>query len=218
MAVTISLLTLGILVLAHPKWLDAPLGSLDRRPSARIEHRYWPLRPAGQRSLSAAALGSPITLGLAALVGIGCLLGLGVQELSGSQPAFDRWVQTFMVAHRNEWLTSMMRTVTLLGDSSFVIGVVCVVGIIWSYFARSLEPLILLIVVYLGARVIESAVKQVSHRPRPSLEQAVDHFTRFAFPSGHAIYAITIYGMIGALLSLVSRHRQKSSPYGLVSR
>jgi undecaprenyl-diphosphatase len=114
-----------------------------------------------------------------------------------------------MVAHRNQWLTSTMQAVTLLGDSSFVIGVVCIVGLIWSYFARSLYPLTLLLVTYLGARVIESAVKQLSHRPRPPIDQAVDHFTRFAFPSGHAIYAITIYGMIAVLLSLVSRQRQR---------
>ena len=208
-AVSISLLALGILVLTHPKWLEGPLGSLYRRPSAQTEHRYWPLRPAGQQNLSAAALGSLITLGLAALVGIGWALGLAVQELSRSQPAYDRWIQTFMVTHRDEWLTSIMQGVTLLGDSSFVIGVVCVVGVVWSYFARSLHPLILLVVTYLGARVIESAVKLLSHRPRPPIEQAVDHFTRFAFPSGHSIYAITIYGMIAALISLLSRQRQR---------
>lgn len=207
--VVITLLVLGILVLTHPNWLNRPLGFLNRRASAPTHNGYPPLHQASQRNLSAGALGLLIILGLASLVGIGSVVGLALQELSGSQPAPDRWIQTFMVANRSQWLTSTMQAVTLLGDSSFVIGVVCIVGIIWSYFARSLHPLILLVVTYLGARVIESAVKQLSHRPRPPIEQAIDHFTRFAFPSGHAIYAITIYGMIAALLSMVSRQRQR---------
>jgi membrane-associated phospholipid phosphatase len=207
--ILIFLLLLTIFGLTHPRWLDRSVASLNRPPSTENQDRYWLLHRVGQRNLSAGALGLLITLGLAALVGVGSLLGLALQELSGSQSAPDRWIQTFMVAHRNQWLTSTMQAVTLLGDSSFVIGVVCIVGLIWSYFARSLYPLTLLLVTYLGARVIESAVKQLSHRPRPPIDQAVDHFTRFAFPSGHAIYAITIYGMIAVLLSLVSRQRQR---------
>jgi membrane-associated phospholipid phosphatase len=209
MTILIFLLLLAIFGLTHPRWLDRSIASFDRRPSTENQDRYWSLHRVGRRNLSAGVLGLLIILGLAALVGIGSVLGLALQELSGSQPAPDRWIQTFMVAHRNQWLTSTMQTVTLLGDSSFVIGVVCIVGIIWSYFARSLHPLTLLVVTYLGARVIESAVKQLSHRPRPPIEQAIDHFTRFAFPSGHAIYAITIYGMIAALISMVSRRRQR---------
>ena len=208
-AVFISLLLLGILVLTHPEWLSKHLSPLERRPFAETQNRYLSLHRPSQWNLSAGALGLLIILGLAALVGIGYIFGLAVQELSESQSAPDRWIQTFLVAHREQWLTTMMQAATLLGDSSFVIGVVCIVGIVWSYFAWSLQPLALLVVTYLGARVIESTVKELSHRPRPPMEQAVDHFTHFAFPSGHAIYAITIYGMIAALLILVSRQRQR---------
>lgn len=208
-AIVISLLLLGILVLTHPEWLSKHLGPLDRRPFAETQNHYLSLNRLGQWNLSAGALGLLIMLGLAALVGIGYILGLALRELAESQSSPDRWIQTFVVTHREQWLTTMMQAVTLLGDSSFVIGVICIVGIVWSYLARSLQPLVLLVVTYLGARVIESTVKELSHRPRPPIEQAVDHFTHYAFPSGHAIYAITIYGMIAALLILVSRQRQK---------
>jgi membrane-associated phospholipid phosphatase len=73
-------------------------------------------------------------------------------------------------------------------------------GLVWWWRRHRFRPLALLAAAYLGARVVETSVKVLTHRPRPPAAEAVAEFTRFAFPSGHAVYALAVYGMLALLV------------------
>ena len=93
---------------------------LDRPPVARLRARYRRqidflarrLRPGG-------ALGLSLTASLAALVGVGWVLGAVVQDVvvGDGSIRFDRPALQWFARHREPWLTTTMRIVTTLGSS-----------------------------------------------------------------------------------------------------
>jgi membrane-associated phospholipid phosphatase len=147
-----------------------------------------------------AALALLLAIGLLVVVGVGWLLGMLLEVIGGGGVTeIDSQVQRFIVNHREPWVTSFMGVATYFGDSSVVLIVVLAVGSVWSWQARAIYPVALLVGAYVGARVTETAVKMLTHRLRPPTEQAIGEFTHFAFPSGHATYAAAIYGTMAAL-------------------
>jgi undecaprenyl-diphosphatase len=183
--------------------MSEPLASVRIRLRERLV--LFLVRSVGTRM----ALGLLLIGGLLVLLGVGWTLGILVQDLlgRGRSPLVDGPVQQFLVTHRESWLTAAMHLVTYLGDSSRVMGLALVMGLLWWWRTRNPGPLVLLTGAYVGARVIETTVKVLTHRPRPPAEQALDTFTRFAFPSAHVIYATVIYGALAFLLvTWSSRH------------
>jgi membrane-associated phospholipid phosphatase len=147
------------------------------------------------------ALASALLTGLLITVGVGWILGVLLQVVLGTgTPLFDGPIHQFFVQRREAWLTSTMQVITLAGDSSVVMWLVIGLGLMWWWRTRSPRPVALLVATYAGARVIETLVKFLTHRPRPLRDEALGDFTNFAFPSGHAIYAMTVYGMLAILL------------------
>jgi membrane-associated phospholipid phosphatase len=198
---------------------------LARHPSRQppvIEHRTSkPLAPVGIRlherlvASLVSSVGARMALGLLligsllAVLGVGWILGTIVQDLLGhsQSPLVDGPVQQFFASHRESRLTAAMRLVTYLGDSSKLMQLALLIGLLWWWRIRDPGPLVLLTGAYIGARVIVTTVKVLTHRPRPPAEQALDTFTRFAFPSAHVTYATVIYGALVLLLvTSSSRH------------
>jgi membrane-associated phospholipid phosphatase len=155
------------------------------------------------------ALGLLLIGSLLAVLGVGWILGTIVQDLLGrsQSPLVDGPVQQFFANHRESWLIATMRLVTYLGDSSKLMKLALLIGLLWWWRTRNLGPLVLLTGAYIGARVIEITVKVITHRPRPPAEQALGTFTHSAFPSAHVTYATVIYGALTLLLvASSSRH------------
>jgi membrane-associated phospholipid phosphatase len=155
------------------------------------------------------ALGLLLIGSLLAVLGVGWILGTIVQDLLGrsQSPLLDGPVQQFFASHRESWLIATMRLVTYLGDSSKLMKLALLIGLLWWWRIRNPGPLVLLTGAYIGARVIELTVKVLTHRPRPPAEQALGTFTHFAFPSAHVTYATVIYGALALLLvASSSRH------------
>jgi len=222
---------IGILlpVLLLVAWTVPAVIWLTRHPSrhlAVIEYgTSKPLAPVGirlherlvaslVRSVGARmALGLLLIGSLLAVLGVGWILGTIVQDLLGhsQSPLLDGPVQQFFASHRESRLTAAMRLVTNLGDSSKLMKLALLIGLLWWWRVRDPGPLVLLTGAYIGARVIEITVKVLTHRPRPPAEQALDTFTRFAFPSAHVTYATVMYGALALLLvASSSRHRWRT--------
>jgi undecaprenyl-diphosphatase len=146
------------------------------------------------------ALALSLTVAILVILGIGWLLGTLLTVIGeGGVTDIDRQVQAFFVDHREPALTSFMSLATYFGDSSVTLIVVLLLGLLWSWQTRTINPLALLVGAYVGARITETTVKMLTHRPRPPAEEAIGEFTRFAFPSGHATYASAIYGTVAVL-------------------
>jgi membrane-associated phospholipid phosphatase len=208
-------------------WTVPAVSWLARHPSRQppvIEHSTSkPLAPVGIRlhERLVASLGRSVGARMAlrllligsllAVLGVGWILGTIVQDLLGhsQSPLVDGPVQQFFASHRESRLTAAMRLVTYLGDSSKLMKLALLIGLLWWWRIRNPGPLVLLTGAYIGARVIETTVKVLTHRPRPPGEQALDAFTRFAFPSAHVTYATVIYGALALLLVASSPGRRR---------
>src|SRR6266540_3590492 len=192
-------------VARHPDRLRALVDRQLERPwVGRLRSRYQrQLAFLARRLRPGGALGLSLTVSVLALVGAGWAFGAVLQDVvAGDEGALlDGPVQRFFVAHREAWLTPVMRGLTDLGNAAVLIGLILAVGLVWWWRRRTWRPLWLLAGAYLGAWVLSDTVKDLTHRARPPAAQAIGHWTGFAFPSGHTTKATAVYGMLAALLA-----------------
>jgi membrane protein DedA with SNARE-associated domain/membrane-associated phospholipid phosphatase len=212
-----SLLLLVVLILAgavvgaarwlarHPERVQAVIDrQLARPPVARLQARYrHQLDFLARRLRPGGALGLSLTATVLALAGAGWAFGAVFQDVLASDELalIDRPAETFLVAHREAWLTHAMRVVTDLGGASVLIPLLLVIGLVWRWRAGTWRPLGLLAAAYTGAWTLQTSIKLLVHRPRPPAALALAHFSGYAFPSGHATDSVAVYGMLAALLA-----------------
>jgi membrane-associated phospholipid phosphatase len=194
----------------HPDRLRAAVDrQLDRPWVVRLRTRYQrQLAFLAERLRPGGALGLSLTVSVLALVGAGWAFGAVLQDvLAGEEGALlDRPVQRFFVAHREAWLTPLMRGSANLGNAAVLVGLILLVGLAWWARTRTWRPLWLLAGAYLGAWALASTVEDLTHRARPPAAQAIGHWTGYAFPSGHTTKATAVYGMLAALLAGATPH------------
>jgi undecaprenyl-diphosphatase len=195
-------------VARHPERLRALVDrQLDRPWVARLRARYQrQLAFLAERLRPGGALGLSLTVSVLALAGAGWAFGAVLQDvLTGDEGALlDGPLQRFLVAHREAWLTPLMRAATNLGNTAVLAALVAVVGLGWWSRVRGWRPLWLLASAWLGAWALSDIVKQLTHRARPPAAQAIGHWSGYAFPSGHTTKAVAVYGMLAALLAAAS--------------
>src|SRR5262245_10115455 len=171
-------------VAGHPDRVHALVErQLDRPWVARLRTRYQrQLAFLAERLRPGGALGLTLTVSVLALVGAGWAFGAVLQDvLAGDEGALlDAPVQRFFVAHREAWLTSVMRGVTDLGNSAVLIALILLVGLAWWSRARTWRPLWLLAGAYLGAWLTADLVKDLTHRARPAAAEAIGRWTGYA--------------------------------------
>ncbi len=197
-------------VARHPDRVRAAVDRQLQRPLiARLRERYQRqltflagrLRPGG-------ALGLSLTVTILALAGAAWAFGAVLQDILARDELalVDRPVMTFLVAHREAWLTTAMRAITDLGGAAVLIPVVVVVGLGWRWRSGSWRALVLLAGAWVGARVLQESVKLLVARPRPPAAFAIVHAGGLGFPSGHATDSAATYGMLAALLAGATSH------------
>jgi undecaprenyl-diphosphatase len=177
---------------------------LERPPVARVRARYErQLAFLARRLQPGGALGLSLTASLAALVGVGWVLGAIVQDVlvGDGSIRFDRPVLRWFALHREPWLTSAMWAVTALGSSAWLIPLVVAVGAWYWWRKGTRRPVTLLAAAYGGAFVLSQTVRWLTGRARPPLTLAVAHFAGHSFPSGHATDATAVYGMLALVVA-----------------
>jgi membrane protein DedA with SNARE-associated domain/membrane-associated phospholipid phosphatase len=210
----ILVVVVGAVVLAarwvarHPDRLRALVDQQLERPwVARLQARYQrQLAFLAERLRPGGALGLSLTVSVLALVAAGWAFGAVLQDvLAGDEGALlDGPVQRFFVAHREAWLTPVMRAAANLGNAPVLIGLIVLAGLAWWSRTRSWRPLWLLATAYLGAWVLSDLTGNLTHRARPPASQAIGHWTGYAFPSDRTTEATAVYGMLAALLASTS--------------
>ena len=177
---------------------------LDRPPAARLRARYE--RQIGflvRRFQPSGALGLSLTVSLAALVAGGWVLGTVVQDVvvGDGSIRLDRPVLEWFARHREPWLTTTARVVTVLGSSVFLIPLVLMVGAWYWRRRRTRGPLLLLGAAYGGAYLLSQAIKTLAGRARPPAGLAAGHYPGHSFPSGHATQAVAVFSMLAAVVA-----------------
>jgi membrane-associated phospholipid phosphatase len=161
-------------------------------------------RRAGWTFPAATAPVAALAASLLGLILVGALAG-GLLRQAGPTGLVDQPAASFLLAHRQGWLTGVMRLVTDLGAAGVLVPLVLAAGLAWRWRRGSWRPLALLAGAAAGAWVVQVAVKQLVERPRPPAGLALSHATGFAFPSGHATDAAAVYGMLAVLLARSGR-------------
>jgi undecaprenyl-diphosphatase len=112
---------------------------------------------------------------------------------------FDSTIIAAVQGLESPGLTAIMKFFTFIGSTSVVIILSLVIlFFLYKVLNHRLE-LILFSAAIAGSGVLNELLKHSFHRLRPHLHRLIDA-TGYSFPSGHAMTAFTLYGLLSFLL------------------
>jgi undecaprenyl-diphosphatase len=160
------------------------------------ERRYQAMRERIESRLG------PLSTLILLLVGAATLLGFLtwlVVELA--RRSFALWevrfldlpLVTFAAEHRVLWLDHVMEVITALGSDQCLWAVVLLSGLVLRWISRSWWPLLILVLVLIGALSLDRVLKLTIARPRPPLYLRLVYENDWSFPSGHATKSAAVY-------------------------
>lgn len=112
---------------------------------------------------------------------------------------FDRTIIGIVQGAETSVLTYVMKFFTFIGSAPFVI----VLSLFLLFFLFKVLhhrfELILFVFAIAGSSILNGILKNLFQRVRPDLHRLID-VEGYSFPSGHAMNAFTVYGIISFLL------------------
>lgn len=153
--------------------------------------------------------------GIWRLGGAGALLlifiGLSQSITATWVQALDHHVGGYIQERRGDLWTPVAKFFTFLGSGAteFILYFL-VAGLLYVKFKMKWEPLVLFVGV-LGAWLLNSGLKELFERDRPSPEGWLVEVDSFSFPSGHAMVSMLFYGLVGYLFWINLRHVWKQA-------
>lgn len=109
-------------------------------------------------------------------------------------PAFDRDVSEWVADHRVDWLTTVFRVITTVGNTAAMTLIAIVAGVVLWRRHRALA-----LTVLLGSAsgwLLMQALKYGVARPRPPERFRVLAIDTYSFPSGHAMMSAIVLGLV----------------------
>ncbi len=199
--VIIILGILSVWISSHPRqfqqlWIAARKWSLFRFVEKSLTKGIQFLL---NRFSTKGAYGISFTLGLLVVgVGIWIFGGLLKDVIAETETALlDAPLLSFIVSHRQPWLTNIMILITTLGGPLFIIPAVVLLGVAFRYWYKNWQATWILALATASAGLFDLLLKELIDRPRPLLIWRLIEVPGSAFPSGHAalavFYIITAY-------------------------
>lgn len=152
-------------------------------------------------------VGSILFVGLAGATGMLLFFAwLAEEVLEGDTRAFDESVRAGIYAIANPSLTALMRGVTTLGSTTFLIalGVCVVLAFVFAGWRRAVA---LFSTTMAGAIILNAALKLSFYRVRPAPFFDTPLPISYSFPSGHALFSLCFYGVLAWLITARLRGR-----------
>ena len=112
---------------------------------------------------------------------------------------FDQVLISAIQSFESPTLTLVMKFFTQIGSFSSMFVIILFVSLFLYFVLKHRIELILFIFVVAGTPMINQALKQFFHRARPDLHRLIE-IGGYSFPSGHAMNAFAVYGIITFLL------------------
>ena len=159
-----------------------------------------PPRPALAASPSMILPRGTVILGWLLALAVG-LLAFGALAATALRPrvdAVDRWVTGQVHGYAGPMTDSLMRDITSLGSTVFLVTLVGVI-VIALVIRRDRPDALLLVAALVGSAVLNEVLKVVFDRPRPELDWA-ESIAGPSFPSGHAMNSFVVYVVLGLLV------------------
>ncbi|MEH7384613.1 phosphatase PAP2 family protein [Bacillus sp. JJ1521] len=112
---------------------------------------------------------------------------------------FDSRVISLIQGMESVWLTFLMKFLSFIGSAPVII-VLSILILFFLYKAlKHRYELILFVGVMVGSPLLNILLKELFKRVRPDFHRLVE-ISGYSFPSGHAMSALTFYGIITFLL------------------
>jgi undecaprenyl-diphosphatase len=141
-----------------------------------------------------------INLGL--IISFLSAIGFGLMAIlfhSNKINPFDTAVTSFIQGLHSPFLTSVMKFFTFIGAGIPIAVIAVLLMIILFVVFKHRSELVLFAAVNIGSALLNLLLKTVFRRARPDLNRLIE-ITGFSFPSGHAMAAVTLYGILTFLL------------------
>jgi undecaprenyl-diphosphatase len=117
--------------------------------------------------------------------------------VTGKVLVFDTVIRTFVLASRNDLLTSILVPITYLGNSQIII-IICTILLFLKNSRRKYGfPLAITTCISV---TIQTFIKVTVHRPRPDLVDFLISQGGYSFPSGHSCTGLVFYGLFAFLV------------------
>ncbi len=116
----------------------------------------------------------------------------------------DAQLSAWLHAHQSSFLTSVMFVATSLGSTGMATGISVALGL-YLLWRRRFFWLAVLVSSVAGGALLNRLLKYAFHRPRPHFDDPILRLTSYSFPSGHAMMATVLYGVVAAYLVAKTR-------------
>jgi undecaprenyl-diphosphatase len=130
------------------------------------------------------------------------LLGLLAQQVLSRGPliGLDRPLERFAVAHRTNFLTDVMRLLSEVGSTVFLLPLILLSIAYFVFRDRDWKPPTVLAAAFVTDILLQDTVKRLVGRHRPPLRYMIGRYPGGSFPSGHTTQSFVVYGLIALLL------------------
>lgn len=149
----------------------------------------------------------------AAVALVGIPFGLLLHQVTQDGPLTqldERWAQWLHDRVADDGAGEMLlRAISLTGTPGFLTLLIAI-PVLWCLRRRAARLALFLVVVSIGGAIINTAVKVVVGRPRPTFDEPIATAFGKSFPSGHSMSSLVCYGaLLVAFLPLAAeRHRR----------
>jgi undecaprenyl-diphosphatase len=145
--------------------------------------------------------------GLAAAAALLVFGWVAALAMSGAAVPSDLAIRNTIHAFASPTLTEVMRAVTQLGSSPFLVVLGAI--LVWRLIAAGRRrAALVLVAASLGGEAFDQVLKLVFRRPRPETFFGFIAPSGYSFPSGHAIASICFWGVVAAIAAA-----RMQSPY-----
>ena len=143
------------------------------------------------------ALGLSLTLGALLLVIAMWLFGALLEDILIQHllVGMDRQVAQWLHAQATPCVTTAMLMISALG-SGYAVTVITLGLALLVVWHRAWERLLVVVLTVPGGAVLNALLKHVFHRARPLFDDPLLVLTTYSFPSGHAMAATVLYGLL----------------------
>lgn len=154
------------------------------------------------------ALAAYLTVGIVgAVAAVAVFAAIASAVSEGLTQSFDERVLQWFESHRSPLLDLVMLEITTLGTGVVLIMIVLVASVfLWQTQHRWSVYLLMLGVV--GGKLINTLLKGLFERPRPSVVQWATDVHSASFPSGHAMSSMVVYGSVAYLVARLDTRKR----------
>jgi membrane-associated phospholipid phosphatase len=130
------------------------------------------------------------------------MLALLAQQVIARGPLIDldHPVERFAVTHRSIAMTAVMRLLSEVGSTVFLLPLILLSVAYFVFRDRDWKPPAVLAAAFVTDILLQDVVKRLVGRHRPPVSVMIGRYPGGSFPSGHTTQSLVVYGLIALLV------------------